>query len=79
MKQVSGKDFCRILERHGWELKRISGSHHIYAKVGSIVRLSVPVHGNKALKLGLLKALLKAAGLRIAICDIGLGTSGAVV
>lgn len=52
MKQVSGKEFCRILERHGWELKRISGSHHIYAKVGSIVRLSVPVHGNKALNWG---------------------------
>lgn len=63
MKQVSGKRFCRILERHGWELKRINGSHHIYKKDGNATRLSVPVHGNKPLKIGLLKALMKAAGL----------------
>jgi predicted RNA binding protein YcfA (HicA-like mRNA interferase family) len=63
MKQVSGKEFCRLLERHGWELKRINGSHHIYAKEGRIERLSVPVHGNTPLKIGLLKALMKAAGI----------------
>jgi predicted RNA binding protein YcfA (HicA-like mRNA interferase family) len=43
MKQVSGKDFCRIVERHGWRLMRIAGSHHIYGRGGSIVRLSIPV------------------------------------
>ena len=63
MKQVSGKRFCRILERHGWQLKRINGSHHIYGKSGHRARISVPVHGNKPLKLGLLKALMKIAGL----------------
>lgn len=63
MKQVSGKEFCRILEQNGWELKRINGSHHIYAKTGSVVRLSVPVHGNTPLKIGLLKALMKVAEL----------------
>jgi len=63
MKQISGKEFCRILERYGWEIKRINGSHHIYAKEGRIERLSVPVHGNTPLKIGLLTALLKAAGI----------------
>jgi len=29
LKSVSGKDFAKLLEKHGWELKRISGSHHI--------------------------------------------------
>jgi predicted RNase H-like HicB family nuclease len=28
-------DFARIVERRGWTLLRISGSHHIYGKVGS--------------------------------------------
>ena len=32
MKSVSGKAPCKIVERYGWELKRITGSHHIYAK-----------------------------------------------
>lgn len=40
---------------------RISGSHHIYGKSGSIVRLSVPIHGNRPLKTGLLRHLAKLA------------------
>jgi len=63
MKAVSGKRFCAILESHGWELKRITGSHHIYAQTGSVVRLSVPVHGNTTLKIGLQKHLMKVAGV----------------
>ncbi|MDD1444525.1 type II toxin-antitoxin system HicA family toxin [Dolichospermum sp. ST_sed3] len=63
MKVVSGKDFCRLLERSGWVLLRIHGSHHIYGKTGNVVRLSVPVHSNKPLKTGLLNHLVKQAGL----------------
>ncbi len=63
MKSVSGKEFCRVLERNGWQLMRIQGSHHIYGKPGSIVRISVPIHGNQPLKIGLLKHLLKIAEL----------------
>jgi predicted RNA binding protein YcfA (HicA-like mRNA interferase family) len=63
MKTISGKDFCKLLEKNGWVLKRVNGSHHIYTKVGNIIRLSVPVHTNKDLKIGLLKSLLKTAGI----------------
>jgi predicted RNA binding protein YcfA (HicA-like mRNA interferase family) len=63
MSSISGRDLCKALERNGWELKRIHGSHHIYGKSGTVVRLSVPVHGATPLKIGLLRALLKSAGL----------------
>ena len=63
MKSVSGKELARVLQRHGWTLLRIHGSHHIYGKTGSVVRLSIPIHGNKPLKFGLLRHLLKMAGL----------------
>ena len=63
MKTVLGKELAKILERNGWNLLRIQGSHHIYGKIGSDVRLSVPVHKNQDLKLGLLKHLLKSANL----------------
>jgi predicted RNA binding protein YcfA (HicA-like mRNA interferase family) len=63
VKQISGKDFTRVLERHGWVLLRVNGSHHIFGKKASVVRLSVPVHKNKPLKLGLLGSLMKSAGL----------------
>jgi predicted RNA binding protein YcfA (HicA-like mRNA interferase family) len=63
MKSLSGKEFARILERHGWELMRIKGSHHIYGKPGSEIRISIPIHGNQTLKTGLLRHFIKASGL----------------
>jgi predicted RNA binding protein YcfA (HicA-like mRNA interferase family) len=56
---MSGRDFARLVEHHGWKRLRISGSHHIYGKVGSVVRLSIPIHGNRPLKVGLLRHLAK--------------------
>jgi predicted RNA binding protein YcfA (HicA-like mRNA interferase family) len=63
MKTVSGARFAKILEKHGWTLLRIQGSHHIYGKPGQVERISVPVHGSQPLKVGLLHHLLKVAGL----------------
>ncbi len=63
MKQVSGKEFTKLLEAHGWRLMRTHGSHYIYGKPGSPVRISVPLHGNKPMKSGLLRHLIKMAGL----------------
>jgi predicted RNA binding protein YcfA (HicA-like mRNA interferase family) len=63
MKSVSGKAFAHLLERNGWQLLRVKGSHHIYGKPGNPARLSVPIHGNTPLKTGLLKHLLKLADL----------------
>ncbi len=45
MKSISGKKFEKILKEKSWTLLRVHGSHHIYGKEGSIVRLSVPIHG----------------------------------
>lgn len=64
MKRISGKEFAPVLERKGWELRRISGSHHVYIKPGRIERISLPVHGNKPLKIGLLKHLMKIAEIQ---------------
>lgn len=61
MKSSSGKNLCKILEKKGWHLKTIRGSHHVYMKPGRKERVSVPVHGNKDLKIGLLKAIMKIA------------------
>lgn len=63
MKTVTGKAFAKLLDRHGWTLLRINGSHHIYGKTGSKTRISLPIHGNTALKVGLLMHLLKIAGI----------------
>lgn len=66
MKALSGKEFARLLESNGWSLQRINGSHHIYAKAGSTVRISIPIQGNESLKTGLQRHLMKLAGLLLA-------------
>jgi predicted RNA binding protein YcfA (HicA-like mRNA interferase family) len=63
LKSTSGKRFARILEDRGWRLTRINGSHHVYTKPGCPVRISLPVHGNEDLKVGLLKYFMKVAGI----------------
>ena len=52
-----------MLEARGWTLKRVHGSHHIYAKEGIGARITVPVHGNVDLKRGLQRHLMKVAGI----------------
>jgi predicted RNA binding protein YcfA (HicA-like mRNA interferase family) len=63
VKSISGRELTKALERHGWTLLRVQGSHHIYGKSGRDVRLSVPIHGHHTLKTGLLRHLLKLGGL----------------
>jgi predicted RNA binding protein YcfA (HicA-like mRNA interferase family) len=46
MKAVSGKQFAKLLEKRGWECKRVNGSHHVYCKPGNPARITVPIHGN---------------------------------
>jgi predicted RNA binding protein YcfA (HicA-like mRNA interferase family) len=61
VKAISGKEFAKLLERKGWELRRTKGSHHIYAKTVRSARISVPIHGNSPLKIGLLRHFMKIA------------------
>ncbi len=58
---MTGKELVNILQKEGWELERVNGSHHIMRKKGKSV--SVPVH-NKDLKKGTLHNLLKETGLQ---------------
>ena len=61
MKPVTGKSFITILEQKGWVLKRINGSHHIFSHSEKTEIISVPVHKNDDLKIGLQKKLMSIA------------------
>ncbi len=55
---------CKALERKGWSCVRVKGSHHQYAhddRPGVIV--TVPVHGNKTLKAGTQRTIMRQARL----------------
>ena len=63
MKQVSGKQLAKVVAQHGWSLARIKGSHYVFAMEGHRERLVILIHGNQPLKIGLLRSLMKVAGL----------------
>lgn len=64
MKQVSGRALAKAIERKGWSLVRVKGSHHIFVMSGRRERIVIPIHGNRPLKIGLLRALMKIAELK---------------
>lgn len=57
------KDLIRILEKAGWKVARIDGSHHIMKHADKPGMIVVPLH-NKDLKPGTLNQILKQAGLK---------------
>ena len=59
MKAVTGRQMAKLAEQKGWVLARISGSHHVYTKDGRIERVVIPIHGNRNLKIGLQRSLMK--------------------
>lgn len=63
MKSILGKKLCKIVEKKGWILKKVTGSHHIYNKPNENKILSIPVHRNRDLKIGTLKSIMKIVQL----------------
>jgi predicted RNA binding protein YcfA (HicA-like mRNA interferase family) len=60
---VNGKQVIRALERNGFKVIRISGSHHILSNGQR--KVTVPVHGATDVKIGTLKSIEKQAGVRL--------------
>lgn len=57
------KELIRMLEREGWKVVRIDGSHHIMKHPDKSGMPVIPLH-NKDLKPGTLNTILKQAGLK---------------
>ena len=62
---VSGQEGIRAFARIGFEVVHVRGSHHVLKKRDYPHRLSVPVHGNKPLKKGTLRSLIRLAGISV--------------
>jgi predicted RNA binding protein YcfA (HicA-like mRNA interferase family) len=43
---MTGKEMLKLLAKHGWQVVRIKGSHHVLARGDDPTTVSVPVHGN---------------------------------
>ena len=58
---MKGIDLVKELQKRGWTIDRIHGSHYIMKKGNQTI--VVPVH-NKDLPIGLLNSIKKQAGLK---------------
>ena len=63
--RMSGKAAKRAFEKAGFEVVRVTGSHHIMKKAGHPYRLSIPIHAGQTIGKGLLKSQIEAAGLTV--------------
>jgi predicted RNA binding protein YcfA (HicA-like mRNA interferase family) len=61
---MTAKQLIKKIEAIGWRLDRTKGSHKIFIHPDKPNHLSIPDHGKEDLKIGLLNALLKQAGLK---------------
>ena len=67
---VTGRQAVTAFSKIGYSVRRTTGSHHIMAKSGHRL-LSIPVHGNKTLKPGTLRGLIRGAGITVEeFCDL---------
>jgi mRNA interferase HicA len=63
---LNGRQIVKALQRGGYEVIRLSGSHHVMRnpKVPTS-KVIVPVHGSKDLPPGTVASILRQAGLTI--------------
>ena len=60
---VSGRAVLGALQRAGFSLSHVRGSHHYLRRPGAGFLVVVPVHGNRTLPLGTLRSILRQARL----------------
>ena len=60
---MTGREVIKILQKHGYRLDHVNGSHHIMKKAGA-TSISVPVHGKRDLGKGMLKDFERETGLK---------------
>jgi predicted RNA binding protein YcfA (HicA-like mRNA interferase family) len=59
--RLSGKEIVKALAKGGWEIDRVSGSHHIMRHADGR-KTSVPVHGSRPLPAGTLGSICRDVG-----------------
>lgn len=60
---MSSKEIIKMLEKDGWQLRRVEGSHHHFKHPSKKGIVTVP-HPNKDLTKKTVSSILKQAGLK---------------
>ena len=61
---LSGKEVCRILEKHGFSEVRRRGSHIVMQQMLPNTTVTIPVPDHKEIRIGTLLSIIRQSGLQ---------------
>lgn len=61
--RMNSRELIKLIEKDGWQLVAVKGSHHQYKHPAKAGRVTVP-HPKKDVPLGTLQSIMKQAGLK---------------
>ncbi len=63
LRNLSGREVCRILSRHGFLQVRQKGSHAVMQKVAENSTVTVPVPLHSEIRIGTLQSIIRQSGV----------------
>lgn len=63
LRSLSGRDVCRILEQHGFQIVRQRGSHIVMQRRTEGETVTVPVPDHAEIRIGTLQAIIRQSGI----------------
>jgi predicted RNA binding protein YcfA (HicA-like mRNA interferase family) len=60
----SGREVCRILEKHGFSEVRWRGSHIVMQRILPNTTITIPVPDHKEIRIGTLLSIIRQSGLQ---------------
>ncbi|MEW6034117.1 MAG: type II toxin-antitoxin system HicA family toxin [Chloroflexota bacterium] len=61
--RLDGREVLQVLQRGGYLVTHVRGSHHYLRKPNAPNLVVVPVHGNRTIPIGTLRSILRQARL----------------
>ena len=63
LRVLSGRDACRILEQHGFQIVRQRGSHIVMQRSTDLGTITVPIPDHPELRIGTLQPIIRQSGV----------------
>ena len=63
LRVLSGRDVCRILEQHDFQIVRQRGSHLVMQRRTDIGTVTVPIPDHSEIRIGTLQSIIRQSGV----------------
>lgn len=63
LRVLSGRDVCRILEQHDFQIIRQRGSHIVMQRRTDLGTVTVPIPDHSEIRIGTLQSIIRQSGV----------------